>query len=174
MQDKRQTAFADYRNYIGMDISTLVQLPLFIMEPYTMLQKVAEIMEYSQLLDKAATTADPYERCASLLRAQPSLAATAEPFRLVWPASQTPAPWGASGARSAPAALWCCALSSRQRAAASWAAVRRLAWVAGFCLGPFGGNERTWKPFNPILGETFEVERPNGARFLAEQARAGG
>ena len=63
-QDKRQTAFADYRNYIGMDISSLVQLPLFIMEPYTMLQKVAEIMEYSELLDRAATIADPYERCS--------------------------------------------------------------------------------------------------------------
>jgi len=42
--------------------------------------------------------------------------------------------------------------------------------VAGFCIGPFGGNERTWKPFNPILGETFELDLPsNGVRFLAEQ-----
>ena len=45
-----------------MDITSLVQLPLFIMEPYTMLQKVAEIMEYTELLDRAAATADPYER----------------------------------------------------------------------------------------------------------------
>ena len=44
--------------------------------------------------------------------------------------------------------------------------------MAGFCIGPFGGNERTWKPFNPILGETFELDLPsNGVRFLAEQAR---
>jgi len=56
-----------------------------------------------------------------------------------------------------------------------------MAWVAGFCLGPFGSNERTWKPFNPVLGETFEldfdvpsadddgeVETKKG-RFLAEQ-----
>lgn len=48
--------------------------------------------------------------------------------------------------------------------------MRRLAWVAGFCIGPFGGNERPWKPFNPILGETFELDLPeNGVRFLAEQ-----
>ena len=48
----------------------------------------------------------------------------------------------------------------------------RLAWVAGFCIGPFGGNERTWKPFNPILGETFELDLPsNGVRFLAEQVQ---
>lgn len=48
----------------------------------------------------------------------------------------------------------------------------RLAWVAGFCIGPFGGNERPWKPFNPILGETFELDlQENGVRFLAEQVR---
>ena len=41
--------------------------------------------------------------------------------------------------------------------------------MAGFCLGPFGSNERTWKPFNPILGETFELDGDNGVRFLAEQ-----
>ena len=51
-------------------------------------------------------------------------------------------------------------------------AMRRLAWVAGFCIGPFGGNERPWKPFNPILGETFELDLPeNGVRFLAEQVQ---
>ncbi|KAK9806522.1 hypothetical protein WJX73_006646 [Symbiochloris irregularis] len=105
-EDKRTTEFKDYRNYIGTDITSLVALPLFIMEPYTMLQKVAEIMEYTELLDKAAETEDPHER---------------------------------------------------------------LAWVAGFCLGPFGSNERTWKPFNPILGETFELDGKNGVRFLAEQ-----
>ncbi|CAK0751111.1 hypothetical protein CVIRNUC_002043 [Coccomyxa viridis] len=105
--DKRQIAFTDYKDYIGMDITSLVTLPVWIMEPYTILQKVAEIMEYTELLDKAASTEDPYER---------------------------------------------------------------LAWVAGFCIGPFGGNERTWKPFNPILGETFELDLPsNGVRFLAEQ-----
>ena len=49
-------------------------------------------------------------------------------------------------------------------------AMHRLAWVTGFCIGPFGGNERTWKPFNPILGETFQLDLPdNGVRFLAEQ-----
>ena len=67
VQEKRQAAFASYRDYIGMDITSLVQLPLFIMEPYTMLQKVAEIMEYTELLDRAAATADPYERYFWLL-----------------------------------------------------------------------------------------------------------
>ncbi len=45
-----------------MDITSLVTLPVWIMEPYTMLQKVAEIMEYTDLLDKAAMSADEFER----------------------------------------------------------------------------------------------------------------
>ena len=36
-------------------------------------------------------------------------------------------------------------------------------------MGPFPGNERTWKPFNPILGETFELSMDNGLKFIAEQ-----
>ncbi len=44
--------------------------------------------------------------------------------------------------------------------------------MTAFCMGPFGGNERTWKPFNPILGETFELDQANNVRFLAEQVRA--
>lgn len=59
---KRQIAFTNYKDYIGMDITSLVTLPVWIMEPYTILQKVAEIMEYTDLLDRAATTEDPYER----------------------------------------------------------------------------------------------------------------
>ena len=49
---------------------------------------------------------------------------------------------------------------------------RRLAWVLGFAMGPYGCMERTWKPFNPILGETFEVDLDKGVRFFAEQVRA--
>ena len=45
--------------------------------------------------------------------------------------------------------------------------------MTAFCIGPFGGNERTWKPFNPILGETFELDQANNnVRFLAEQVRS--
>ena len=54
----------NYKDYIGRDITSLVTLPVWIMEPYTMLQKVAEIMEHTELLDRAAVTEDPYERRA--------------------------------------------------------------------------------------------------------------
>ena len=56
-------AFTNYKDYIGMDLTSLVTLPVWIMEPYTILQKVAEIMEYTEQLDRAAATEDPYERC---------------------------------------------------------------------------------------------------------------
>ncbi len=55
-------AFTNYKDYIGMDLTSLVTLPVWIMEPYTILQKVAEIMEYTEQLDRAAATEDPYER----------------------------------------------------------------------------------------------------------------
>lgn len=47
--------------------------------------------------------------------------------------------------------------------------------VAAFLIAPFGCCERAWKPFNPLLGETFELEGlgPNkDGRFLAEQVRS--
>lgn len=49
--------------------------------------------------------------------------------------------------------------------------MRRFAWVAAFAVSPFGANERAWKPFNPLLGETFELEVGNGVQYLAEQVR---
>ena len=49
--------------------------------------------------------------------------------------------------------------------------VCRLLWVLAFAMGPYACMERTWKPFNPILGETFEVELDQGVKFFAEQVR---
>lgn len=106
-QARRLAHFKSWRDYLGKDITSLVILPVWIMQPFSMLQNMCEIMEYTEALDRAAKTEDAYER---------------------------------------------------------------LAWVAGFTMGPFGAVERTWKPFNPILGETFElVDADKGFRFLAEQ-----
>lgn len=45
--------------------------------------------------------------------------------------------------------------------------------MAAFLVSPFGAAERTWKPFNPVLGETFEADKlQNDAFFVAEQVRA--
>lgn len=54
---------------LGMDVTGLMSVPLFICEPFSMLQKMAEIMEYTHLLDAADAAEDPYERCACGRRA---------------------------------------------------------------------------------------------------------
>ena len=46
----------------------------------------------------------------------------------------------------------------------------RLALVAAFACAAYAGVERTFKPFNPILGETFQLAHAEGAfHLLAEQ-----
>jgi hypothetical protein len=45
----------------------------------------------------------------------------------------------------------------------------RMALVVAFTITPFGSSERAWKPFNPILGETFELQTGKGVTYLAEQ-----
>ncbi|CAI8616580.1 unnamed protein product [Vicia faba] len=94
------------QNYIGADVTSLVTLPVIIFEPMTMIQKIAELMEYSHLLDEADKSDDPY-------------------MQLVY--------------------------------ASSWA------------ISVYFAYQRTWKPFNPILGETYELTNHNGITFLAEQ-----
>jgi hypothetical protein len=45
----------------------------------------------------------------------------------------------------------------------------RLAYVAAFSVAQYAGTEfRTTKPFNPILGETFEM-KGKGWRYISEQ-----
>ena len=38
-------------------------------------------------------------------------------------------------------------------------------------MGAYPSAERTYKPFNPILGETFELQKGE-MRYIAEQVRA--
>lgn len=61
--------------------------------------------------------------------------------------------------------LWSCAI-------AAVLLRHRIALIAAFLVSPFGAAERTWKPFNPVLGETFEADKlQNDAFFVAEQVR---
>ncbi|XP_024124072.1 oxysterol-binding protein-related protein 3 [Oryzias melastigma] len=96
------------RNNIGKDLSK-VAMPVSLNEPLNMLQRLCEELEYSELLDRAANTHDPYER---------------------------------------------------------------MMYVATFVVSGYASSyHRTGgKPFNPVLGETFECNRPDkGFRFVAEQ-----
>lgn len=95
------------KSMVGKDI-TKIALPVAFNEPTSMLQRLAEDLEYSTLLDKAATFED---------------------------------------------------------------STLRLLHVATFASSPYASTvDRVAKPFNPLLGETFEYARPDmGFRYLSEQ-----
>ncbi|XP_057970496.1 oxysterol-binding protein-related protein 3C-like [Malania oleifera] len=105
-QEDRDSYWKTMQKYIGSDVTSIVTLPVLIFEPMTMLQKMAELMEYSHLLDLADNCEDPY-------------------MQLVY--------------------------------ASSWA------------ISVYFPYQRTWKPFNPILGETYEMVNHGGITFIAEQ-----
>ncbi|KAJ5124685.1 uncharacterized protein N7515_008510 [Penicillium bovifimosum] len=98
------------RKNVGKDLST-ISMPVSANEPLSLLQRAAEVVEYSTLLDEAAQSSDPVER---------------------------------------------------------------LMYVTAFALSSFSSNrvrERAIrKPFNPMLGETYELIREDrGFRFIAEK-----
>uniref|UniRef100_A0A0A9W540 Oxysterol-binding protein-related protein 6 n=2 Tax=Lygus hesperus TaxID=30085 RepID=A0A0A9W540_LYGHE len=93
---------------IGKDLSQ-VSMPVALNEPLSMLQRLCEELEYSDLLDKAATLTDPVER---------------------------------------------------------------MVHVAAFAVSSYSSSyfRAGSKPFNPLLGETYEAIREDrGFRFVAEQ-----
>ncbi|KAI4354503.1 hypothetical protein L6164_003357 [Bauhinia variegata] len=45
----------------------------------------------------------------------------------------------------------------------------RLVYASSFFISVYYGLQRTWKPFNPILGETYEMVNHGGITFIAEQ-----
>ncbi|XP_064419729.1 oxysterol-binding protein-related protein 6 isoform X2 [Latimeria chalumnae] len=96
------------RNNIGKDLSK-VSMPVELNEPLNTLQHLCEELEYSELLDKAAETDDPYERMVLI---------------------------------------------------AAFA-------VSGYASTYYRAGS---KPFNPVLGETYEcIREDKGFRFFAEQ-----
>ncbi|KAK3249370.1 hypothetical protein CYMTET_41194 [Cymbomonas tetramitiformis] len=104
--EERKAMWSQLSQYVGSDVMSLLSIPVWLMEPFSTLQKMAEITENIDLLDKADDCEDPH---------------------------------------------------------------MRVAYVTAFAIGAYPGNRRTYKPFNPILGETFETELKNGAHYIAEQ-----
>uniref|UniRef100_A0A672MRE3 Oxysterol-binding protein n=1 Tax=Sinocyclocheilus grahami TaxID=75366 RepID=A0A672MRE3_SINGR len=96
------------KNNIGKDLSK-VAMPVQLNEPLNTLQRLCEELEYSELLDKAAHTQDPFER---------------------------------------------------------------MVYIATFAVSGYASSyyRAEGKPFNPVLGETYECDRPDkGFGFVAEQ-----
>ncbi|XP_052172964.1 oxysterol-binding protein-related protein 3C-like isoform X2 [Diospyros lotus] len=105
-QEDRDSYWKMMHKYIGSDVTSMVTLPVLIFEPMSMLQKMAELMEYHYLLDLADECEDPY---------------------------------------------------------------MRLVYASSFFVSVYYALQRTWKPFNPILGETYEMVNHGGITFIAEQ-----
>lgn len=95
------------KDAIGKDL-TKISMPVVFNEPISMLQRLCEDMEYSQLLDKA-------DRCSNSLE--------------------------------------------------------RMIHIAAWAISSYSSTvDRTGKPFNPLLGETYELIKPEkGFRYIAEQ-----
>uniref|UniRef100_A0A8C3BWS3 Oxysterol binding protein like 3 n=1 Tax=Cairina moschata TaxID=8855 RepID=A0A8C3BWS3_CAIMO len=96
------------RNNIGKDLSK-VAMPVELNEPLNTLQRLCEELEYSELLDKAAHTPDPFER---------------------------------------------------------------MVYIAAFAVSAYASSyyRAGSKPFNPVLGETYEcIREDKGFQFFAEQ-----
>jgi hypothetical protein len=43
--------------------------------------------------------------------------------------------------------------------------------AASFFISVYNAFQRTWKPFNPILGETYELTNHGDLTFISEQVR---
>ncbi|KAH9947039.1 Oxysterol-binding protein-domain-containing protein [Amylocystis lapponica] len=99
--------WAVLKNSIGKDL-TKISFPVFFNEPTSMLQRMAEDMEFSECLDAACAEANPH---------------------------------------------------------------RRIAFVAAFAMSNYSSTiGRIAKPFNPMLGETFEYVRfDKDYRYVSEQ-----
>ncbi|XP_033728021.1 oxysterol-binding protein-related protein 6-like isoform X1 [Pecten maximus] len=96
-----------YKN-LGKDL-TKISMPVTLNEPLSMLQRLCEELEYSELVDKAVEIDDPYER---------------------------------------------------------------MLYIAAFTMSSYAssGYRAGHKPFNPLLGETYEcIREDKGWKFMAEQ-----
>lgn len=106
-EGKRKGLFAQMSSYIGKDITSMISLPVWILEPLSFLQIMSEPLQYDYLLQKAADAPDSLDR---------------------------------------------------------------LVYIAAFNCALYSCAVRTRKPFNPLLGETFEiVPKNNKYKFIAEQ-----
>lgn len=121
---------------IGKDL-TRICLPVFFNEPISALQKGAEDMEYSELLDLAAACPTGSQVVAP--RVARSFLSSSRPI----PSHVRP-PFVLRDLGFPPCALQ-----------------KRLLYVAAFAASSYSSTPgRTRKPFNPLLGETYELVMP--------------
>lgn len=107
-KESRRQLWQQVYSYMGSNLSGMrLSLPIWLFEPTTALTRMAETFEYSDLLDRAATTPDP---------------------------------------------------------------ILRDSLVTAFVVSTFSNTQRVRKPFNPVLGETYEFIHPvTEMKLYAEQ-----
>ena len=104
---ERKALWSQLKDLIGADVMSKLSVPVFIMEPTTMLTKMSEILQYTALMDAAADEQDED---------------------------------------------------------------LRMAYICALAISTYSSNERTKKPFNPVLGETWEFVLPGGdGVYVSEQ-----
>lgn len=54
----------------------------------------------------------------------------------------------------------------------TWLVTLFVLFSASFFISVYYAYQRTWKPFNPILGETYEMVNHGGITFIAEQVHS--
>ena len=133
------------RSAIGKDL-TKVTLPVFFNEPLSMLQRMCEDIEYIELMSLAGATGSKGCMGAS--------AATQTPH----PASQAASVLGLD-------------ISTIEHLEGQDASLLRIMLVGAYAMSNYSSTVgRTGKPFNPMLGETYELVRPDKRyRYLSEQ-----
>jgi len=105
--EERQSLFKQLSGFIGKDITSMISLPVWVFEPFSFLEVMAEPLQFDELLIKASTAPD-----------------------------------------------------SRHR----------IAYLSAFIIAGYSCAVRNKKPFNPLLGETFEyIAAENRWKFFAEQ-----
>ena len=133
---------------VGKDL-TKVCLPVYFNEPLSALQKMAEELEYSELIDKAC---QPLLCSAAAVLEPPPVCAAQGAWTLVNLSS--------SKAESAQLFQYLCKILASfflQALAHPPGSIMRLLYVAAFAVSGYAGTAgRTTKPFNPLLGETYE------------------
>ena len=56
------------------------------------------------------------------------------------------------------------------KAFSAFTPLERMSWVAAFAISAYSSTRTTHKPFNPLLGETYEcVREDKGFRYISEQ-----
>ncbi|TPX42136.1 hypothetical protein SeLEV6574_g05746 [Synchytrium endobioticum] len=136
------------RSAIGKDLSK-VTLPVFFNEPLSMLQRMAEDVEYVEILNFAARVGNHGRRIESL-----------EGMHL-----------GVHDPASIHAKVVGCQLKEVENMCAEEASLFRTMLVAAYAMSNYSSTmKRANKPFNPMLGETFElVRKDKWYRYFSEQ-----